>query len=116
LDRVISPCNVQRKNITMTRLNEEVILKVLGAYDAVVVATPLELTTLIFSGFRVPDMPQRNFQTTVATLVKGKLRPAYFGVQRMPKGVEWHFGKVPLPAASFIWRLEPRYLTGPTYS
>ncbi len=50
------------------------------------VATPLELTDIAFTGFEVPHMPVRQFQTTVTTLVKGRLKPAYFGVETLPKG------------------------------
>ncbi len=56
-------------------------------YAAILVATPLELTHLEFTGFKVPHMPVRKYQTTVTTLVEGRLRPDYFGVEALPRGM-----------------------------
>lgn len=53
-------------------------------YDAVVIAAPLELAGLQLRGFNVPDIPQRRFKRTVTTIVAGRLRPAYFGVRKLP--------------------------------
>ena len=57
-----------------------------AGYTAVLVAVPLELTSIAFSGFEMPEMPRRAYQTTWTTLVVGLLRPSYFGVQRLPEG------------------------------
>ena len=56
-------------------------------YDAVLVAVPLELTNITISGAERTGLPRRVYQRTVATLVRGRLRPAYFGVEEVPKGV-----------------------------
>ena len=56
-------------------------------YDAVLVAVPLELTNITISGADHTGLPRRVYQRTVATLVRGRLRPSYFGVQQVPKGV-----------------------------
>ncbi|KAK9917016.1 hypothetical protein WJX75_010018 [Coccomyxa subellipsoidea] len=66
-----------------SKANETIVSR---RYSAVLVATPLELTDIAFSGFMVPHMPVRQYQTTVTTLVKGRLRPAYFGIEALPKG------------------------------
>ncbi|BDA40407.1 Prenylcysteine oxidase [Coccomyxa sp. Obi] len=55
-------------------------------YAAVLVATPLELTHLEITGFKVPHMPVRKYQTTVTTFVEGRLRPDHFGVEALPRG------------------------------
>ena len=55
-------------------------------YAAVLVATPLELTNLEFTGLKVPHMPVRKYQTTVTTFVQGRLKPDYFGVEALPRG------------------------------
>ena len=51
------------------------------------VAVPLELTNITISGADHTHLPRRLYQRTVATLVRGRLRPSYFGVEQMPKGV-----------------------------
>ena len=61
--------------------------QVLAGYDAVLVAVPLELANITIGGFQLPDLPMRAYQTTVTTLVQGRLRPEYFGVQALPRGV-----------------------------
>lgn len=58
-----------------------------AGYTAVLVAVPLELTSIAFSGFDMPAMPRRAYQTTWTTLVVGVLRPGYFGVQSLPEGM-----------------------------
>ena len=56
-------------------------------YYAVLVAVPLELTNITMSGADHTGLPRRVYQRTVATLVRGRLRPSYFGVEQVPKGV-----------------------------
>lgn len=55
-------------------------------YTAVLVAVPLELTSISFSGFELPHMLKRAYQTTWTTYVTGTLRPGYFGVHTLPQG------------------------------
>lgn len=56
------------------------------SYDAVLVAVPLELANLTITCVEHRALPVRQYQRTVTTLVKGRLRPSYFGVQEVPKG------------------------------
>ena len=58
-----------------------------GSYDAVLLAVPPELTDITISGAEHADLPRRAYQRTVATLVRGCLRPSYFGVKQVPMGV-----------------------------
>ncbi|GMH43283.1 hypothetical protein BSKO_11205 [Bryopsis sp. KO-2023] len=55
------------------------------SYDAVIVATPLEMFEAAFSGFDMPKIPSRQFQTTVTTYVRGKLKSKYFNADWLPK-------------------------------
>lgn len=57
------------------------------SYDAVLLAGPLELANIEIGGFEYKKPPLRKFQQTVTTLVQGRLRPAYFGVRKLPKGM-----------------------------
>lgn len=52
-------------------------------FDAVVVATPLEGSGLTFPGVHLPVIPARKFQQTVTTVIKGAVRPSYFGLSAM---------------------------------
>lgn len=56
----------------------------LGPFDAVILATPLEGSSLTFLGFDPPRMPSRQYQTTITTLVRGAVRPEYFGIADEP--------------------------------
>lgn len=56
-------------------------------FDAVILATPLEASSLEFEGFVMPKCHPREFKTTVTTYVRGKLRPSYFGVKSLPRKV-----------------------------
>lgn len=53
------------------------------AFDAVIVATPLEAAGIQFPGIALPaeSLKPRPYQTTHVTLVVGRLNPAYFGLQ-----------------------------------
>ena len=64
------------------------LLQVLAEYDAVLAAVPLELANIAFGGFKLPDLPMRAYQSTVTTLVQGRLRPEYFGAHALPEGVQ----------------------------
>jgi protoporphyrinogen oxidase len=60
-------------------------------YDAVVIAAPLTdpvAAAESISGVKLPFIPQRDYQTTVVTVVKGAVRPTFFGLPpgRMPYG------------------------------
>lgn len=46
----------------------------MGEYDAVVIATPLELSEVIVSGYEGEALQDRLFQDTHSTFVKGSLR------------------------------------------
>jgi prenylcysteine oxidase/farnesylcysteine lyase len=56
------------------------------AFDVVVVATPLEAAGLEFQGLDLPTVPSRKYQQTVTTIVKGDVRPSYFGLASMDYG------------------------------
>ena len=47
----------------------------------------MELTSIAMKGIKHEPLPLREYQRTVTTLVKGRLRPAYFGIQELPRGV-----------------------------
>ena len=54
-------------------------------YDAVVMAVPLELSSIRLLGLPLPELPKRSYQRVVTTVVASSgLRPSYFGVQRLP--------------------------------
>ncbi|KAL3154565.1 hypothetical protein ABBQ32_014022 [Trebouxia sp. C0010 RCD-2024] len=57
-----------------------------GPFTAVVIATPLELSSMQFDGVQLPLIPPRKFQSTVSTFVRGRLNGTYFGVNHPPKG------------------------------
>ena len=50
-------------------------------------AVPLELAGIEIEDFELEKLPLREYQQTVTTLVQGSLRPSYFGVRVLPKGV-----------------------------
>ncbi|MDI3341634.1 MAG: FAD-dependent oxidoreductase [Sphaerobacter sp.] len=54
-------------------------------FDAVIVATPLEVANLRLAGFRPPDwaLRARPYQVTHVTFVVGTVNPAYFGLQQV---------------------------------
>jgi prenylcysteine oxidase/farnesylcysteine lyase len=55
-----------------------------GPFDAVILATPLESSGLSLEG--LPDkplIPARKYQKVVTTIVKGSVRPSYFGLAEM---------------------------------
>ncbi len=60
------------------------------SYDAVLLAGPLELANIDIGGFERKKPPLRKFQQTVTTLVQGRLRPSYFGVRELPRGIFPH--------------------------
>ena len=53
-------------------------------FDVVVIAAPLEGSDLDIQGVDLPHIPARKFQTTVTTLVKGHVRPAFFALPPGP--------------------------------
>ena len=57
-----------------------------GPFAAVVIATPLEFSSIEFEGVELPHIPARKFQSTVSTFVRGHLNGSYFGVKARPKG------------------------------
>ena len=57
-----------------------------GPFAAVVIATPLELSSIEFEGVELAHMPARKFQSTVTTFVRGHLNGSYFGLKARPKG------------------------------
>jgi len=46
----------------------------MGEYDAVVVATPLELAKIVVDDYQGEELQDREFQHTHSTFVKGSLR------------------------------------------
>lgn len=55
-----------------------------GPFDAVIIATPLEASGLSLQGIDgVPHIPARKYQQTVTTIIKGAVRPSYFGLSDM---------------------------------
>lgn len=62
------------------------VQEVAGPYDAVVIATPLEHSSIEFRGLRLAHRPKRHYQRVVTTYVVGRLRAAYFGVATLPSG------------------------------
>lgn len=50
------------------------------AYDAVIIAAPLHSSGIEFSGIDLPVIPARKYQPTVVTIVKGTVRPTFFGL------------------------------------
>ena len=64
-------------------------LTMLGPFDVVIMATPLEAAALRFSGMPPPRRPPRSYQQTFVTLVQGHVAPEYFGLppgEAMPYG------------------------------
>ncbi len=57
-----------------------------GPFAAVVIATPLEFSSIEFEGVELPHIPARKFQSTVSTFVRGHLNGSYFGLKARPKG------------------------------
>lgn len=57
-------------------------------YDAVIIAAPLGDSGIKISGVTLPIIPRRDYQTTVVTIVKGAVRPTFFGLPpgHMPYG------------------------------
>ena len=49
-------------------------------YDAVIIATPLAESGIEITGITLPIIPRRKYQTTVVTIVRGAVRPAFFGL------------------------------------
>jgi hypothetical protein len=58
----------------------------MGPYAAVILAAPLEQSELEFINLALPKIPKRLFQTTVTTIVRGKLQASFFKVQAVPEG------------------------------
>ena len=54
-----------------------------GPFDTVIIASPLEASGLAFVGIHLPIIPARKYQQVVTTLVKGSVRPSYFGLSSM---------------------------------
>lgn len=59
-----------------------------AVYDAVIIATPLENSRIEFEGINLPRIPRREYQQVVVTIVKGSVRPTFFGLDPgyMPYG------------------------------
>lgn len=54
-------------------------------YDAIILAAPLEQSSLAFHGMPAPVIPPRTYKRVVTTVVASPaLRPSYFGVQKLP--------------------------------
>jgi len=62
-------------------------VQVSGPFAAVVIATPLEFSSIHFEGVELPHIPPRKFQSTISTFVKGSLNGSYFGLKAPPKGI-----------------------------
>ena len=60
--------------------------EVAGPFDAVIIAAPLEQSSLEFKGLHVGRLPERAYQPVVTTYVTGLLRPSYFNLQQLPSG------------------------------
>ncbi|KAK9823597.1 hypothetical protein WJX72_004119 [[Myrmecia] bisecta] len=58
----------------------------LDTFDAIILATPLELSNLSIEGIALPHLPPRKYQSTITTFVRGVLDPAYFGEAHPIKG------------------------------
>ena len=58
-------------------------------YDVVIVAAPLTGSGIVFNGVELPTLPKTRGQETVVTIVKGVLRPTFFG---LPPGRLFPFG------------------------
>jgi len=52
-----------------------------GPYAAVILAAPLEQCDLKLIGLEALFIPKRRYQTTVTTIVRGRLRATYFGAR-----------------------------------
>ena len=72
----------RRKDLLETLL----CLQTSGPIAAVVIAAPLELSSMQFEGVQLPHIPPRKFQSTISTFVRGRLNGTYFGVDHPPKG------------------------------
>ena len=57
-----------------------------GPYDAVVIATPLEGSDISVHAPNIPPLPPREYQSTITTILKGKLDLGYFGSSPKPAG------------------------------
>ena len=64
----------------------------MGPYAAVILASPLEQSSLNIKGIAWPVVPAREYQTTVTTIVRGKLMASFFNVTVLPEGP--HFAKL----------------------
>ena len=85
-----SCCVVCKARLFMTsRTSLQMLLQVEGPYNAVVLATPLELAKITFSGADMPNLPSRQYQSTVTTYVEGQLKPDVFGADL--SGGKWSF-------------------------
>ena len=80
LDHSVTCCVLcKAKLFIRSRTSLQMLLQVEGPYNAVVLATPLELAKVTFSGADMPDLPSRQYQSTVTTYVEGQLKPEVFG-------------------------------------
>lgn len=61
-----------------------------GPFAAVVIAAPLEFSSIGFEGLQLPHIPPRKFQSTISTFVRGRLNATYFGVKQPPRGIDYH--------------------------
>lgn len=55
------------------------VFKAEGPYDAVIIAAPLDLSSLSVSGIDLPVIPRRSYHRTITTVIRGVLRPTFFG-------------------------------------
>lgn len=69
----------------LTAWTASLIVQVHGPFAAVVIATPLEFSSIEFEGVELPHIPARKFQSTVSTFVRGHLNGSYFGLEARPK-------------------------------
>lgn len=58
--------------------------EVVGPYEAVVLATPLEHSGINFRGMAVKSIPKRTYQKIVTNYIAGRLRASYFGTTQLP--------------------------------
>jgi hypothetical protein len=81
-------CQQQLPGSSSTAQAQQEVQVQVQEYDAVIIAAPLELANISFSGLQLPPLPARKYQATVTTYLQGVLDPAYFSLPGpdMPAG------------------------------